>query len=361
MSLVLAVIVVLILVNALYVAAEFGAVGARRSRIRRLAEDGNRLAARLLPEIDDPRALDRYIAATQIGITLSSLVLGAYAQATLTPLLVPVFARLDRPGLLAPAASAALGVLLGLTAVQMVVGELVPKSLALQYPTRIALLTVRPMRWSLRAFAWFIAVLNGSGTLVLKLFGLAGAGHRHIHSPDEIEMLIAESRDGGLLEPEELARLRSALRLGRRSARDLMVPRERIAALSADTPFDRILTRLSESPYTRLPVYEDTIDRPIGVLHTKDLALACTCEGDPPPLRSLLRPVTRVTADMPADRVLAFLREKRAPLALVMDPGGRVAGLITLEDVVSELLGDVADEFKSGRRGGTTPQERGRA
>ena len=356
-----AVIAFLILVNALYVAAEFGAVGVRRGRIRRLADGGNRLAARLLPEIDDPWALDRYIAATQIGITLSSLVLGAYAQATLTPLLEPAFARFQNPRFLAAGSAAAIVVLLVLTAVQMVVGELVPKSLALQYPTRTALLTVLPMRWSLRAFAWFIGLLNGSGTLVLRLFGATNAGHRHIHSPDEIEMLIAESRDGGLLEPEEQARLRRDLRLGRRTARDLMVPRERIAAIPADTPFDRILTRLAESPYTRLPVYEDTLDRPIGALHTKDLALACTGEGAPPPLRSLLRPLVQVPADMPADRLLAFLREKRAPLALVTDRDGRVAGLITLEDVASELLGDVADEFKSGRRGAPSSQERGRA
>lgn len=356
----LAVIAVLILVNAVYVAAEFGAVGARRSRIRRLAADGNRLAARLMPEIDDPRALDRYIAASQIGITLSSLVLGAYAQATLTPLIEPAFARFHRPAPLAAGSSAALAVLVSLTAVQMILGELVPKSLALQYPTRTALLTVLPMRWSLRAFAWFIAVLNGSGTLLLRLFGVSAAGHRHIHSPDEIEMLIAESRDGGLLEPEEQKRLRSALRLGLRKARDLMVPRERIAAISIDTAFDEILTRLAEGPYTRLPVYEGTLDRPLGVLHTKDLALACTCEGEPPSLRALLRPLPQVPEDMPADRVLAFLREKRAPLALVTEQTGRVVGLITLEDVVSELLGDVADEFKSGRHDRAAPPERSR-
>ena len=356
-----AIVTFLILVNALYVAAEFGAVGARRSRIRRMAEGGNRLAARLLPEIEDPRALDRYIAATQIGITLSSLVLGAYAQATLTPVLEPVFARFENPRLLAAGSAAALVVLVGLTAVQMVVGELVPKSLALQYPTRTALLTVWPMSWSLHAFAWFIRPLNGSGTLVLRLFGSSNAGHRHIHSPDEIEMLIAESRDGGLLEPEEQARLRRALRLGRRAARDLMVPRERIAAISIDTPFDQILTRLAESPYTRLPVYEGSLDRPIGALHTKDLARACTSDDVPPPLRSLLRPLVQVPEDLPADRLLAFLREKRAPLALVNDRAGRVTGLITLEDVATELLGEVADEFKSGRRGAPPSQERSRA
>ncbi len=163
--LVWAVIAFLILVNALYVAAEFGAVGARRSRIRRLATAGNPLAGRLLPVLEDPRALDRYIAASQIGITLSSLVLGAYAQAALAPALEPYFARLEPVRGLAAETAAVTVVLIGLAGLQVVVGELVPKALALQYPTRTALLTVLPMQWSLHAFAWFIAVLNGSAII----------------------------------------------------------------------------------------------------------------------------------------------------------------------------------------------------
>ncbi len=347
--LVWAVIAFLILVNALYVAAEFGAVGARRSRIRRLATAGNPLAGRLLPVLEDPRALDRYIAASQIGITLSSLVLGAYAQAALAPALEPYFARLEPVRGLAAETAAVAVVLIGLAGLQVVVGELVPKALALQYPTRTALLTVLPMQWSLHAFAWFIAVLNGSGLALLRLFGLRYTGHQHVHSPDEIELLLVESRDGGLLEPEEQARLHRALRLGLRVARELMVPRDRISAVPIDTPFPEILARLSDSAYTRLPVYATTLDDTIGILHTKDLALACTCDGEPPPLRSLVKPAARVSDDMPADRLLAFLRERRAALALVVDRRDRVVGLVTLQDVLAELVGGVADEFKAAR------------
>ena len=358
--LVWAVIAFLILVNALYVAAEFGAVGARRSRIRRLATGGNRLAARLLPVLDDPRALDRYIAASQIGITLSSLVLGAYAQAKLAHSLEPFFAGWERFGPAAAGTASVSVVLVSVTLAQVVIAELMPKSLALQYPTRTALLTVIPMQWSLRVFAWFIAVLNGSGILVLRLLGLSYTRHRHVHSPEEIELLLVESRDGGLLEPEEQARLHRALRLGLRSARELMVPRGDVAAISIDTPFDRILTKLSASPYTRLPVYEGSLDHTLGVLHTKDLVVVCAGDGAPPPLRSLLRPVVRVPEDMAADRLLTHLRERRAPLALVEDRRGRLTGLITLEDVVSELLGDVADEFKPGGAPAPPSRERDR-
>jgi putative hemolysin len=343
-----AVISFLILVNGLYVAAEFGIIGARRGRIRSLAADGNRLAARLLPAMEDPRALDRYIAASQIGITLSSLLLGAYAERTLAPALTPYLAGWDRFAIVGVSSAAILVTLVGLAAVQLVIGELVPKALALQFPTRTALVTVLPMQWSLRLFAWFITILNGSGLVLLRLLGLTYTGHRHVHSPEEIELLIAESRDGGLLEPEEHARLHRALRLGLRTARELMVPRERIAAVAVDTPFDRVLARLAESPYTRLPVYESTIDDAIGLLHAKDVALAFTREGAPPPLTSLVKPIARVGEEMLANHLLAFLRDHRTPLALVVDRRGNVTGLVTLEDVLTELIGGVADEFKAG-------------
>src|SRR5580765_5527606 len=150
------IIALLILLTALFVAAEFAVVGARRSRLRRLAEDGNSLAARVLPVLEDPRALDRYIAASQVGITLSSLILGAYGQATLAPRIEP---WLVDPGGMQPdtaESTAAAAVLICLTALAVVLGELVPKSLALQNPTRVALFTVLPMQWSLRAFSWSI-------------------------------------------------------------------------------------------------------------------------------------------------------------------------------------------------------------
>jgi len=333
-----AIVLFLILVNALYVAGEFGAVGVRRSRIRRLADGGNRLAARLLPVLEDPRALDRYIAASQIGITLSSLALGAYGQATLAPALEPLFEKWAPLQDVAAESTAAAVVLIGLAALQVVLGELVPKAVALQYPTRTALLTVIPMRLSLRAFAWFIAFLNGSGLLLLRLLGLSYSGHHHVHSPEEIELLLVESRDGGLLEPDEQARLRSALRLSLRTAADLMVPRDRVTAIDIDTPYEELVATLARSPYTRLPVYESSFDHPVGVLHTKDLTLASIGDGGRPPLRSLLRPHVQVPPDMSADRVLAFLRERRTHQALVVDRKGRVAGLITLADVIAELL-----------------------
>ena len=238
----------LILLTALYVAAEFAAVGVRRSRLRRMAEDGHPLACRLLPTLEDPEELDRYIAVSQVGITLSSLVLGAYGQAVLAPRLEPLLLSF---GLQPPRADswAALFVLLSLTVAHMILGELVPKSLALQFPTQTALLTVLPMQWSQRMLKWSISALNGSGIVLLKLLRVPPTGHRHVHSPQEIELLIAESRDGGLLEPQEQVRLHRALRLGLRTARELMVPRARLAGIDEGAPFEAVLRVVIASPW----------------------------------------------------------------------------------------------------------------
>ncbi|MEN3336790.1 MAG: magnesium and cobalt exporter, family [Acidobacteriota bacterium] len=343
-----AIIVLLILFTGLYVAAEFAAVSARRGRLRGLAQDGNTLAARLLPVLENPRELDRYIAASQVGITLSSLILGAYGQAALAPHIAPLF---ERMGSLQPAtanSTAAAVVLVCLTMLAVVLGELVPKSLALQHPTRTALFTVLPMQWSMRAFAWSIWFLNGSGVLLLRLLRVPSSGHRHVHSPDEIALLIAESRDGGLLEPEEQVRLHRALRLSLRTARQLMVPRARLAAIEASLPFHDVLRVVASSPYSRLPVYRGSLDTVVGILHIKDVVMRFVTSGRLS-VASLLRPIARVPDSMPADRLLAFLRERRSHQALVVDSSDTVVGLITLEDVVGELLGGVADEFKGAQ------------
>src|SRR5919109_5393771 len=233
------IVAVLILINALYVAAEFAAVSVRRSRIQQLAADGNPLAAWLLPVLQSPASLDRYIAACQIGITLSSLVLGAYAQSTFAVWLTPYFASLGGFQALAAQSTSAAVVLLILTVGQVIFAELVPKSLALQYPTHTAMYTLFAMVPSLWIYRPFIKWLNGTGLLLLRLLGAPQHGHRHIHSPEEIELLIADSRNGGLLEPDEHRRLQRALRLNLRQTKQLMVPRRQIAAVDIETPLEQ--------------------------------------------------------------------------------------------------------------------------
>jgi putative hemolysin len=344
------VIAALLLVNAVYVAAEFAAVSVRRSRIQQLATDGNPLAAWLLPILESPAALDRYIAACQIGITLSSLVLGAYAQRTIAVSLAPLLAGLGGLQEITAESTSAVFVLLSLTIAQVIFSELVPKSLALQFPTQTALYTLLAMIPSLWVYRPFIRWLNGTGLLVLRLLRAPQQTHRHIHSPEEIALLIAESRDGGLLEPDEHRRLQRALRLSLRPARQLMVPRTRMSAIDINTPFAEVVRIVSASPFSRLPVSRGSLDNIIGLLHTKDLARALV--GDrPESLEQLIRPITSVHESVTVDRVLRHLRERRTHQALVVDEFGGTSGLITLDDVLSELLGNLGDEFKSAGPG----------
>src|SRR3954452_8934787 len=183
----------------------------------------------------------------------------------------------------------------------------------------------------------------------MRALGVQQHGHRHIHSPEEIALLIAESRDGGLLEPDEHLRLQRALRLNLRQARQVMVPRREMAAIDINTPLREVIAVVAQSPYSRLPVYRDSIDNVAGILHTKDLVRWLVNSGSSDAtVASLMRPVTSVHESVTVDRVLRQLRERRSHQSLVVDEFGGTAGLLTLEDVLAEVLGDVGDEFKAG-------------
>lgn len=343
------VVLLLVLATALYVAAEFAIVGARVDPIEQYAQRGSRSAARLLPIVRDSAELDRYIAACQIGITISSLVLGAFGQATIGMALgTTLVEQYDMEPLAAYGLASTL-VLIVLTSAHVVLGELIPKTVALQYPVRTAIYTYLPMRWSLALYRPFIRMLNGSGNLILRRFGgNPSASHRHLHSPEEIELLVSESSRSGLLEAGDSTRMREALRLSRRTARQLMVPRRQIVALDLDEPFDVLMEQIDASPFTRLPVHRGGLDQIHGMLHVKELAVALA-QGKPmESIDALVRPLLAIPAGLKTDRVLAQLRERRARLALVVDEFGGIEGLISLEDVIREFVGALADEFKSG-------------
>jgi putative hemolysin len=339
------IILALILVNAVYVAAEFAAVGVPRSRVRQRAEEGHPRAQRLLPIVTDSRQLDRYIAASQVGITLSSLGVGAFGEFALAGPLAEALQSLFGLDSRHALSTASAAVLIGLTTVQMVLGELVPKAIALQRPTGTALWTVVPMVWSLSAMRWAISPLNGSGEAVLRLVGFSGASQPHLHSPQEIDLVLAESRQSGLLEPHEHTRLRQALYLGSRPVRELMVPRDAIRAIDVRTARAEVLRAVTESPFTRLPVYQGSVDRIIGLVHTRDVALHFT-DPDGLDLRALLRPVLFVPRDLPVDRLLARMREARRQLAVVCDEYGSTLGMVSIDDILDALLGEMADDLK---------------
>jgi CBS domain containing-hemolysin-like protein len=331
-------------------------VSARRGRIVQLADEGNRLAQTVLPVLEDPRKLDNYIAASQVGITLSSIVLGIYGQRQLAPRIEPLLAALPLDRIssggseVAAAGSAAVLVLIVLTTLQVILGELVPKSLAIQYPERLALITALPMKWSADYILKpLIVLLNGSGALVLRLLGATYAGgHAHVHSPEEIIILVKESHRGGVLDAEEHQMLGNLFRASTKRAEEVAVPRNRVVAVHADEPVLEVLQLVADSAYTRIPVFEHDIDNIIGFVHLRDLFNLYTRDKGAN-LRTILRPVPFVPSTLPIADVRNRLKETQSYLAIVFDEFGGTLGLITREDLIEEVFGELQDEFDHER------------
>jgi CBS domain containing-hemolysin-like protein len=338
--------------NALFVAGEFASVTARRSRIVQLADEGNRLARTVLPVLEDPRKLDSYIAASQVGITLSSIMLGIYGQRQIAPLIEPWLAalpldRITSGGIEAvAAASAAVLVLIVLSTLQVIFGELLPKSVALQYPERLALITALPMKWSADYILKpLIVVLNGSGRLILRLLGATYAGgHAHVHSPEEIIFLVKESHRGGVLDAEERQLLANLFRATTKHAEEVAIPRNRIVAVDAGESLGEVLRLAADSAYTRILVYQNDIDNVIGFVHLRDLFNLYRKDSEAD-LLAVLRPVPFVPETLPVADVWRRLNETQSYLAIVFDEFGGTGGLITREDLIEEVFGEVQDEF----------------
>ncbi len=347
MLVIFAVITALLLINALYVAAEFATLSSRRSRLAQMAEEGNRLAGMILPIVEEPRRLDTYIAACQLGITLSSLVLGFYAQATLSSVVAPWLEQLGISSGVAALSLAATLILLILTGFQVVIGELVPKNIAIQYPERLALLTAAPLRWSMILFRPLIWLANGSGQMILKLMGVEPTReHVHVHTADEIAILVEESGAGGLLDQQERRLIENTLWMRRSSVRQIMVPRTRVLAAPMDTPCEQLFSQLANSYFSRLPLYDRSIDNIVGVVHLKDLlCLHAQTDMECADVRQVMAPALFIPESMPADEAFALLQTRRYHVAVVLDEFGGTAGIVTLEDLIEEIFGEVQDEF----------------
>jgi putative hemolysin len=341
---IVAVTTLMIFFNALYVAAEFSTVSARRGRVSQQAAAGNRLAALLLPIMTDTRRLDTHVAACQLGITASSLVLGFYGQAAIARELAPRLADLGGLQVAAAQSLAAVIVLIGLTVLQVVIGELVPKSIAIRTPEPVALLTIVPLRWSMALFRPAIALFNGTANLVLRLLRVPpSAGHMHVHSPDEIELLVTASAAAGLLDADERQLLRNAFQVGELTVAQVMVPRTRLVAAPLTTPVADLLDRATATGYSRLPLYRATIDDIAGIVHVKDLfRLHLAGESD---AGGAVRAVPFVPESAPAIRVWNQLREQGAYVAVVLDEYGGTAGMITVEDLLEQVFGELQDEY----------------
>lgn len=339
----LAAIIGLILTNAFFVAAEFAFVSVRRTRIDQLVEEGNGTARLIRRAMEDPT---RFISSTQLGITLASLGLGWLGEPTLSLLLEPMFASL---GPLAGTATETLSVILSfllITYLLIVLGELAPKTIGLHQAERVVFLVAWPIDWFSRLMSPFIWLLNQSSGVFLGWFGLRGSKVAHlVHSEEELKMLVQASHEGGVLEAEEQALLNKAFEFADKTVDEVMVPRPDMKCLPAKASFDEILQLAADSHHTRLPVYEENVDHIIGFVHVKDL-LSRLKESEDLKARDLVRPILAVPENKSIADLLADFRRQHTPVAIVIDEFGGTAGMVTSEDCLEELVGELADEFQ---------------
>ena len=338
-------VVFLVLLNGFFVAAEFSLVSVRQTRIAELVEQGNVTAETVQKALENP---DRVIAATQLGITLASLGLGWIGEPALSHLIEPVIDLFPielRPGF-SHSLSAGLAFAI-ITFLHVVVGELAPKSIALQNPEGTSMVVARPTLWSERLFKPFIWALNGTGNALLRLVGVHPAsGHELVHSVEELKMVITASTEGGAVALQESELLHAIFDFGDLLVRQVMIPRTEIVAVEADLPLEQIIPLITESTYTKFPVYDDDLDNILGIVHVKDLLLRMQESGwQNSTARSLVREPLYVPETLPVSALLRQLRDDRQHIAIVLDEFGGTGGLVTLEDLVEEILGEVSDPF----------------
>lgn len=342
----IAVIAVLILINGLFVAAEFGIAAAPRTRIQQLAEEGMTAARHVLATLRTPRLLNRYISTAQVGITLASLGLGMYGEHAVAEWILHPLERVDW---LASAAAHTIATVVAvaiLTYLHVVVGEMVPKSLALQHPGETAMRLNRTMTLFGRIFLPLTAVLNALGDWILRLVRLppASAAER-LASAAELAYIVEESSDRGLLEPSEQVYLENVFDFHERTVTQIMTPRNRLAAIPAGAGEQEVLETLSSRPHSRYPVYEGDRDQIVGILHAKDVAQRIVNFPDDFDLAACMRPVLFVPETLSLEAMLQRFRNEHVQVAIVVDEFGGTAGMLTLEDLAEEIIGEIQDEF----------------
>jgi CBS domain containing-hemolysin-like protein len=324
----------LLLLNAFFVAAEYGLVTARRTRITELRDQGNRRARLVLSLTAKP---NRFIAAMQLGVTITSLAIGALGE--------PVFAHIFEP-IPATIISFALAFLL-ITYLHVVVGELIPKGIALGHPETTALAVSSPVRTFFIVFKPLIWVLQKSSDGALRLLGLEPPGEeRGVHSEAELKMLLSRSTQEGEIEKQEQEMLYKVFDFADKEVSAVMVPRPEVVALSVDLPPEECLAAVIDSPYTRYPVYRESPDTVLGILHVRDLFSALVDRGIANvEVADLVRPAHFVPETKDLAAMLTEFRRTNQHMAIVVDEYGSMEGIVTLEDLLEEIVGEIEDEF----------------
>lgn len=340
-------VLLLVLLNGYFVASEFALVAVRKTRIDELAKKGNLSAKVLQGALQN---LESYISATQLGITLASLALGWIGEPAIAHVLEPYLRFL--PSEAAFITSHTLSVIIAfsmITFLHIVLGELAPKSIALQQSEKTSLLIIAPLVLFTKIFWPVIWLLNGAGQLVLRIFGFrAPSGHQLIHSEEEVRMILSQSAQGGAIPSREVEMVYNVFQLGDTPVKYVMIPRTDVLAFNVAATLTNIVGRIEKHPHSRFPVYENTIDSIIGFIHVKDIYRELLKQGGDMRLSQLniTRTILSVSEVKKIDSVLSDMRKKRIHIAVVNDEYGGTSGIVTLEDIIESLVGEIEDEFE---------------
>jgi CBS domain containing-hemolysin-like protein len=332
----------------MFVAAEFAIVSVRRTRLIPLIERGSRTARLVLRASEDPNA---FLAATQLGITMASLGLGWIGEPVVATLLEPLVRGL--PIGIQEATAHVVAVALAFTLITMlhiIFGELAAKSAALWRPESTALVVAPPTDLFYRIFRPFIWVLNSTANGTLSLFGLHAPSGRHVYSSEEIGLLVTESRKAGVVEEEEALLVHRVFKFADRLVEEVMVPRVSVRGVPKDLPVLEAVTVIREAGYTRLPVFAEDLDHIVGMVHAKDLLLAHADGQGKDPVEKVMRPVLYVPEMKPVVDLLEEMRRRGIQLAVVLDEFGGTSGIVTIEDLLEELVGEIPGELRPERR-----------
>ena len=340
------IITLLILLNGLFVAAEFSIVGSAPTRLAQMAENGSKVAGQVLSTLRDLKAQNRYLATAQVGITIASLGLGMYGEHVVAEWLVHPVEQV--PGLspvTAGTLAATISIVL-LTYLHVVFGEMIPKSVALHSSENMVLNLQPIMRLMSAVFMPVVYILNSAGNAILRLAGVPvlSPGSRVI-SPDELELIVDESFEGGLIEAGEQLFIENILDMSERKIGQVMTPRNRVTGISIHSNETEVMDLVCDKGYSRFPVYDGNLDQIVGVLHIKNLARQQVHEEQVFHLPNLVSPTLYVPESVSLEEMLLLFKREGQLIAIVLDEYGGTAGLITLEDLVEEVVGEILDEF----------------
>lgn len=344
----LIVIILLVALNGMFVASEFALIGVRPTQIEQMVNEGNRSAGYMANVLHSADAQKHFIATAQVGISLASLGLGMYGEPRIAEFVEPYLARL-----LGLNAHDTLVVTVGyvgavalLTYLHIVIGEMVPKSMALSAPDRAALAISPFMRLMGTIFNLPVRLLNAIGAAILRLVRIPPAeGHARLHSPEELALIVSESAQGGMLSQSEKETIGNIFDFAGRRANQVMTPRRKIEAIPHNMPLPDVLALVANSKFSRFPVFKENIDHIIGVLHLKDLVCQQMWQQEDFDITLLLRPAPVVPEHFSAPKLVTMIRRRRLHMAIVLDEFGGTAGVVTLEDLIEEVVGEVRDEF----------------